>query len=256
MPHRRLFFPQVLVAPLLAALACNALSASTATPPPPTALPLFKQVALESRSSSESGQPFGYTISLQKPVLVGSDDPRVRAFNAEMASIVDSAASTFKSDLANVLPTPVSASSTFDVRYELRSPLGPILSIQFEMEGYVTGAAHPFHTSRSVNFDLEAGRDLSLSELFLPGSDYLQAISQYCIQELQTRNLDFSDFSSGAAPTPDNYRNWNITASGLLVTFDEYQVGPYAAGPQQITVPYSYLSRFILDPGPLSEYSH
>lgn len=247
----------------LAALACSALSALTAaapptpTPPPsPTAIPLYRLVSLSTRSSTETGQPFGYILTLQTPVLTGSDDPRVQGFNREMASIVDSAASGFKSDLANVPPTLVSAASTFDVRYELRSPPGPILSVQFAMEGYVTGAAHPFHTSRSVNFDLDAGRDLSLSDLFVPGSDYLQAISQYCIAELQTRNLDFSDFSSGAAPTLDNYRNWNITASGLLITFDEYQVGPYAAGPQQVTIPYSELSPFILSPGPLSPYLH
>ena len=244
---------------LIASLGCRLVSALPATPTPspaPTATPapLYQQVTLGSRSSTETGQPFGYTITLETPLLSGSDDPRVQAFNAEMASIVATAAAGFKADLANVPPTPVSAASTFDVRYEIRSPPGNILSLQFEFEGYVTGAAHPFHTSRSVNFDLDAGRDLALADLFQPGAGYLQAISTYCISQLQTRGIDFSDFSVGSAPTADNYRNWNITDSGLLITFDEYQVAPYAAGPQTVVVPYSLLQSLILVPGPLTPY--
>lgn len=247
----------------MVALACSAVSASTPTPAPtatvvstPTVVPLYQQVTLTSLSSTETGQPFGYTITLQTPVLTGSNDPRLRLFNAEMDSFVSSAASGFKVDLANVPPTPDSNSSTFDVRYDVLLPPGPIISLQLQTEGYITGAAHPFHTSHSVNFDIQAGRDLTLADLFVPGSEYLQSISQHCIQELLARKIDFSDFTAGAAPTPDNYRNWNITNSGLLITFDEYQVAPYAAGPQQVTIPYSQLAPLILDPGPVSPFAH
>jgi hypothetical protein len=244
---------------LIAALGCRVLSAvlatSTSTPAPTaTPQPLYQQVTLTSRTSTETGQPFSYTITLETPFLSGSDDPRVQAFNAKMASIVTTAAADFKANLVNVPPTPVSGPSTFTVHYEVRSPPADILSLQFEIDGYVSGAAHPFHVTRSVNFDLEAGRDLALADLFQPGANYLQAISDYCVSQLQTRGIDFSDFSAGAAPNADNYRNWNITDSGLLITFDEYQVAAYAAGPQIVVVPYSSLQPLILDPGPLTPY--
>ena len=36
-----------------------------------------------------------------------------------------------------------------------------------------------------------------------------------------------------------------------MITFDEYQVAPYAAGPQEVTVPYGALQAVIHRQGPL-----
>jgi hypothetical protein len=217
-------------------------------------LPLYKQVTLESTASVEHGQPFGYTIETHTPRLSGSDDPRVVTFNDEMVGIVSGAATEFKQNLAAVPPTPVSAASSFTVHYTVLSPPGDVLSIKFDMEGYVTGAAHPFHQSSTVNYDLEEGRDLALADLFRPGADFLEAIARYCIGELQKRDIAFDPSDPGAAPTAENYRNWNITGDGLMITFDEYQVAPYAAGPQLVVVPYADLGTLTKVPGPLSPY--
>ncbi len=243
---------------LAALLACSLLTApaSPTAVPASTALPteppmqLYQQVTLTSAASGDQGQPFNYQITIQKPVLTGSDDPRVTAFNAEMSEIVDQAVADFKQNLAGLPPTPVSSASSFDVRYNLLSPPGNVFSIKFEMEGYVTGAAHPYHFSRTANYDLEHGKDLSLPDLFLPGSNYLDAISKYCVSQLSTRDIGFEGFELGAAPIPENYRNWNITADGLLITFDEYHVAPYAAGPQTVIIPYGELGQLIQYQGP------
>jgi hypothetical protein len=53
----------------------------------------------------------------------------------------------------------------------------------------------------------------------------------------------------------ENYRNWNITPDGLMITFDEYQVAPYAAGPQTVTVPYSELRGLINPEGVLKQFT-
>jgi hypothetical protein len=53
-------------------------------------------------------------------------------------------------------------------------------------------------------------------------------------------------------PTPENYRNWNIATDGLMITFDEYQVAAYAAGPQTVVVPYSELQAVIDPASPLT----
>ncbi len=238
-------------------LGCSMPAGLSRSPAPtPTTLPLYQQVVLGSRSSTETGQPYAYTIRLETPELTGSDDPRVQAFNSEMAAIVTSAASEFKSNLLNVPPTPVSAASTFAVHYSLLMPLGRLISLQFVMDGYVTGAAHPSRTSRSVNFDLGAGHDLALADLFKPGSSFLQLISDYSVAQLATRGIDSADFAAGAAPTADNYRNWNVTPAGIQITFDEYQVAAYALGPQTVLVPYDQLRPMIEDPGPLTPYLH
>ena len=95
---------------------------------------------------------------------------------------------------------------------------------------------------------------LRLGQLFLPGSNYLESIANYCIGQLSSRNIGFDSFSTGAQPLQENYGNWNITADGLLITFDEYQVAAYAAGPQEVNVPYAEVQSIIDPHGPLAGF--
>lgn len=127
-----------------------------------------------------------------------------------------------------------------------------ILSIYFETSAY-TGGAHPNQYHTTLNYDLTTGRVLTLADLFRPGIDAVQSVADYCINDLRQRqDMLFPDYAtSGAAPRPENYQAWNVTSLGLLITFDEYQVAPYAAGPQTVLIPYPALET-LLDPlGPL-----
>jgi hypothetical protein len=143
-----------------------------------------------------------------------------------------------------------------EVKYDLLSPPGDIYSLKFTMAGYFDGAAHPYHYNKTLNYDLEAGQQLRLADLFLPDADPLPLIAEICKTELSKRDIAFDSFSTGADPTDENYRNWNITPDGLLITFDEYQVAPYAAGPQTVLIPYSQLSAIIKPDGPLARFIH
>jgi hypothetical protein len=193
-------------------------AASTTTPSP-----LFQQVSLTANLSVEDSQSPVYKITTQTPSLTGSDDPRVKNFNAEMTALVTKDVADFKQNLGDMNLTPVPEGSSFDVTYKLLSPSGNILSIKFDIEGYVSGAAHPYHASQTVNYNLERGTELTLASLFLPNSAYLQTIATYCAAQLKARDIGFDGgFTQGADPTPDNYRSWNITTDGLLITFDEY----------------------------------
>jgi hypothetical protein len=107
---------------------------------------------------------------------------------------------------------------------------------------------------RTVTYDLEAGKDIQLAQLFMPGSDYLERTANYCITQLSARNIGFESFSNGALPLQANYGNWNITAEGLMITFNEYQVAPYAAGAQEVVVPYAELQSVIDPHGPLAGF--
>ncbi len=234
----------------------TAIPASATTDPTNTAVPLYQQVTITATTWQEQGQSPAYTIEAQIPVLVGSSDPRVKAFNAEMKGAVDSAVATFKQNLANITPTPNATSSYFQLRYSLVSAPGDIFSIKFDIQTFYTGAAHPGDASQTATFDLERGQDVTLAGLFAPGSDYLAAISKYCIAQLGTRDIGFQDFELGATATAQNYRNWNITADGLMITFDEYQVAPYAAGPQTVVIPYKELAKIFQPGGPLKSYLH
>lgn len=128
-----------------------------------------------------------------------------------------------------------------------------VIGLIFEIVSYF-GGAHPGSHHRGFNYDLTAARVLSLGDLFKPGSDYLQEIAEYSIAELsKNREILFEDFEQYASPAPENYGVWSITPGGLLIVFEEYQVAPYAAGPQYVVVPYEALAGMLAPEGPLGK---
>jgi hypothetical protein len=223
-----------------------------------TKIPLSQQVMLTFISFKEDGQLPTYTISAQTPMFAGVEDPRIQAFNKAVSELVQHEIGYFRKNVLAQMPAhPISSGSSFDAKYVVIFQGGGVWSLKFDFSGYTDGAAHPYHYSLTFNYDLEQGKKLSMDELFPTDSDYLEALSRYCIAELSKRDIGFyGGFQQGAEPTSDNYRNWNITSYGLLITFDEYQVAPYAAGPQTVTVPYSALTAIINPKGPLAMFPH
>ncbi|WKZ47236.1 MAG: RsiV family protein [Anaerolineales bacterium] len=223
----------------------------TAVPVNPT--PLSSRVTLTYITFREDGSSPRYTITVQTPRLTGSEDERVIKFNERMNEVIQGEVNYFRENiLAHMSSPPITSGSFLDVGYTLVYQRGDIWSLKFNFVGYSDGAAHPFHYSLTMNYDLEQGRKLSLDDLFVEDSGYLKTISSYCIAQLSKRDIGFfGGFEQGADPTSENYRNWNIANEGLLITFDEYQVAPYAAGPQTVTVPYSELKPLINQQGPL-----
>ncbi|MBI3173375.1 MAG: DUF3298 domain-containing protein [Chloroflexi bacterium] len=221
----------------------------------PTEVPLYEQVRFTTVSASESNDAPKYTITTETPTLEGVDDGRVLEFNVSMQMTVNEMVNGFKDSMKDQPATPIVAGSSFDVKYELLSPSGYIYSVKFNVMGYTDGAAHPYHFSKTVTFNLETGKEVTLDKLFLPGSNYLQILSDISKTDLSARDIGFDPtFFTGADPTPENYKSWNITADGLLITFDEYQVAAYAAGPQTVTIPYSALKDIIDPNGLLGKY--
>ncbi|HSM69973.1 MAG TPA: DUF3298 domain-containing protein [Anaerolineales bacterium] len=244
-------------------LACNAtftVGYPTPTIAPPTAIPtntdipLSGQVELVSQPYIETNQEPAFTITAQIPQLSGSDDPRVQAFNQKLDELVQKEIAVFRDEFSNAPPIDVSADSFLEVTYTLVSQYNDIWSLKFFYNFYYNGAAHPGDFSQTLNYDLGEGRELSLEDLFMPGSNYLETISNFCITELRKQPYSDSFTTEGADPRLENYRNWNITPDGLMITFDTYQVAPGAAGPQIILVPYEQLTEMIDPQGTLNTF--
>lgn len=261
MNRRSTFFFTVFI--VLLTLACNAtftFGNPTPTAQPPTqiptatAVPLSTQVTLVSQPYIESNQEPAFTITAQTPQLSGSDDPRVLAFNQVLHDLVQGEIDVFRQEFMNAPVIEVAAASFLEITHTLAAQYGDIWSFKFVFFFYNNGAAHPGDYSMTLNYDLDQGRELTLGDLFLPNSNYLEVISQYCIAELGKQPFFDGPFTTGADPTEENYRNWNITPEGLMITFDTYQVAPGAAGPQVVIVPYGQLSALIDPQGPLAGF--
>ena len=244
-------------------LACNAtftVGFPTPTIAPPTTIPtetlvpLSQQLTLVSQPYIESNQDPAFTITAQVPQLSGSDDPRVQAFNQKLNEMVQNEIAVFRREFTDNPVVEVSTDSFLEVTYTLVYQYDDIWSLKFFYSFYTNGAAHPGDFSHTINYDLAAGRELALSDIFLPGSNYLGTISTYCIAELRKQPYSDSFTTQGADPTIENYRNWNITPDGIMITFDTYQVAPGAAGPQVVLVPYVEVVTLIDPQGPLSGF--
>lgn len=252
--------PPILAARLLA-LAAGAALAAVATPaapqgvsrrPTPDIFGSHRQIVVSTAVISDSGTSPDFTITARVPAFTDADDRRAEPFGAELREFVQGLIADFKREVAKSRQDPARAANSLDVRFGVVSPPGDLVSIKFETETRLAGAARPSRSTHTFTYDLETGRDVVLHELFAFGRDYLGPISRYCAAQLGTRDIGFREFSQGADPMPENYRNWNVTGAGLMITFDEGQVAPYLAGPQVVTVPYNFLSDVIDQRGPLA----
>jgi hypothetical protein len=233
-------YPAQAVRDRLAALGYGPLAPFT----PPAGEPrLGETVTLTATGFTEDSQTPAYTLSAEVPVLQGSDDPRVTRFNAAIASLIQQEVDAFKAGQQDIQPQPGLPGSSLDVSGVLVASPGALLAFEVQVTGYYAGAAHPYHYVRTFNYDLSAGRTLTLDELFQPGAAYLDALANYCKDELDRNGMLL--FPEGADPAADNYRHWSLTADGLQITFNEYEVAPYAAGPQAVLVPYDALKDML-----------
>jgi len=139
--------------------------------------------------------------------------------------------------------------NTMQINYTITYKSSNLISIMFTKDIYIAGAAHPNIWAASFNYDLDSDRILSLFDLFSPSTPFLETISDYCIHKLMEQQI--LQMPSGAQPEEENYIRWNITIDGIQITFDPYQVAPYAAGMPQVLVPYENLRPIINSDSPV-----
>lgn len=208
-----------------------------------------------------------YTIDAEYPQINGSSDYHVEEFNQNVKAMVTKEVTEWKKGAGREPgekdPVPAASNDYLNIDYNTTLATDDLISIQFVVDTYAHGAAHGSQAVEVVNYSLKSGKPLRLADLFKPQSNYLQAISTYCIKDLkkQARKdnpqeplLPDDWIEKGAAARANNYKNWNITRKGLLITFDVYQVGPYASGPQQVVIPYSALKEMVNADGPVSQF--
>lgn len=223
-------------------------------------------VEIVARQIKESNKKLKYEIDVEYPQLTGSTDPNFEKFNQAARGLVTKQVSGFRKQMAASAgeenPVDTGMGSDLGAGYTIALAKDDLISVQFDIGGYSAGAAHPNSYTDVINFDLRSGKQLKLADLFKPGAKYLQALANYCVQDLKKQSkqkgadgmLDDDWIQRGAGPDANNYRSWTITKKGIGINFDSYQVAAYAAGPQYVLVPYSALKEIIKPDGPLQPF--
>lgn len=214
-------------------------------PPTPNTL-----LVIATHILNETSEEKQYEIAMRYPILEWGGDSRVDAFNQASRAFAEDEFSGFKEGMVEIDPAAGTMLSTLYMDYEVTYNTSGLISVIYNVSYYFGGAAHPGYYSRTLNYLVDEGRILTLADLFQPGANYLDLLAQYSIDELRSR--DVLAWEDGALPTEENYRNWNLTPQGLLITFDEYQVAPHAAGPQEVIIPYATLQPILRENGPVS----
>jgi len=221
-------------------------------------------VDVVAKQIKENNKKLHFEISVQYPQLTGGNNPNIEKFNQAARAEVTKKVAMFKKEMTpeegenpeETRPED-SMGSDLTIAYSIALAQDDLVSIDFSVHTYYQGAAHPNQYAETLNYDLKNGKLLRVSDLFKPGAKYLQAIATYCIADLKKQaeqnGLMPEEIEKGAAAKSENYEAWTITKRGVGIEFDPYQVGPYAAGPQFVVVPYSTLKDLINPDGPLAQ---
>jgi len=214
----------------------------------------------------EANKAKHYPVDAMYPQIEG--DARFDSFNREVRNLITKDVAAFKTSETSAetdagTETPAeTGDSTLDIGYEIRCATDDLISIEFTEGSYERGAAHGNSNTTVVNYDVKNGKKLALADLFNPKSNFLSVLSAYCVKDLRDRAkkdkdamIDEEMMKAGAAPRADNYRACAITKKGLWITFDPYQVAPFAAGPQHVLVPYSALKDILKPDGPVAAFA-
>jgi hypothetical protein len=111
-----------------------------------------------------------------------------------------------------------------------------------------TLGAHPNAFYRTFTFNRATGEELEIADLFIPRSAYLTRLSAIAEFELSKSLGDFVEIDyirQGTAPESLNFQSYSIEGNNLVLIFPPYQVAPYAAGTQTVSIPLSQLSEIL-----------
>lgn len=209
---------------------------------------------LNTKTVAETNKPKRFELSAEYPEITGIDASVAAKFNQIVKNRVMKAVDEFRKGMLaqtaeDLKYLPQGTNNYIEVSYNVEAANDNFISLSFG-DSEFTGGAHPNYASFTINYDLKNNRELKLADLFKPNSNYLKVISDYAVADLKKQLKEMTDdkwIKTGAGAKAENYQSWNLTDKGLLINFDPYQVAAYAAGPQEVLIPYDALKNVLLE---------
>jgi hypothetical protein len=183
-----------------------------------------------------------YEIHAQVPVL---KSPENEKFNRLAQSIVSDETEGYHKNFTDwEIPAEMTGYTSFMwIGYDVPLLTPDLVSIRFSVDYYMAGAAHPNHYFRVLNYDLKADKEISFDDVFVNENQTLSFLSKAIKTSLTKPDLPL--FEDGLLPRRENFINWNLTKDGLRISFDPSLVAPYAAGPQEVVIPFVEIKELV-----------
>lgn len=197
-------------------------------------------------SEVQAGNP-GYEFQFEYPIF---DEPTLQVIGGELEVWGNTLLQAHRREHA--LDEPFTSEhggpNTTEAAFEIVRQDSTVLSIKYRVHRYWCGAAHGGASTVTKTYLRNTLYRIDLVNVFAPHSKYLALISEYCRAELlRAGRKDEAWVRRGTEPEEKYFRAFNVSKSGLLLSFDEYQVDCFGAGPQAVEIPYEQL-RTILNP--------
>jgi hypothetical protein len=122
-----------------------------------------------------------------------------------------------------------------------------MISVKFISTTYYMGEAHPDTRLFTLNYDLASHQRLTLADIFRAKVHFLLFLSDFARQQLTSRYIvakipdkslaRLNSIREGTRPVQENFQQWNLSARGLLISFQPYQVLPRFFGAPSILIP-------------------
>ena len=131
--------------------------------------------------------------------------------------------------------------------YEIKTNQRAVLSLCLKNYAYRKDHAHGLTIIRSLTADTTTGRFYSLHELFKPGSQYINDISDMIRLQIQERQLPLLEHFESIWPDQEFY----IADKALVIYFQAYEISPYYVGLPMFPISVYSLQGLIEEKSPL-----
>lgn len=145
---------------------------------------------------------------------------------------------------------------TFEQTFEIYRPSADAVTIGEIYDSY-QGGAHPNGGTDCVLVDLRSGRSAGPDGVFAGGDGWLKMMVELVGADLKKQFVEKPGFedaleSKNLAKLLREARHYCWKANQLELIFNAYEVGPYAAGPYEVVVPYDRLRAQLRPGGPIT----
>lgn len=185
--------------------------------------------------SDESAAPLSLKIQFAYPEL------GIAAIDSHLAQWATTMAKDFKENIIRESSPEDKTKYEMSGKYTVSRPSAAAVSITYEIWTY-TGGAHGNLDIITLNYDTEHGTPLSLEHLFNDVEQALELMSTYCYTVLAAElgaDSSAAMLKSGTSPDAENFSAMTLQPSGITIHFQPYQVAPWSAGPQKVSMSLS-----------------
>jgi len=210
-----------------------------------SSLALYASGPLTILKSTLSFEREKITIYVEYPLVSGTENPEVAS---KINSTIESDALGFFDYFRGIALAGVDEVMTAyagHVSYEVVLNTSNLLSINIIYYEF-TGGAHGMTEMINYTFNTTTGERLKLEDLFKEGTNYIQAIIEEVVKQIEkTPEMFFDDAVDVVRESPFNFY---LAPDAFVAYYGLYAICPYAHGIPEFKIPYELLRDFLLVP--------